>query len=128
MNLSHLLVVALGGATGAVLRYSTNLFAMHLLGRHFPWGTLIANVVGSLVMGIMWRLLQQDIAWVTDNVRLFLMVGLLGAFTTFSTFSMDSVQFFMSENWLKGCYNVALNLFLCLLAAYCGAWLTQRFL
>ncbi len=83
-----ILAVAAGGMVGAVGRYLVVMTAARLLGQDFPFGTLIVNVLGSFVMG----LLVETIAlgWtISHELRLFLMVGLLGSFTTFSTFSLD---------------------------------------
>ena len=86
--MKELLLVAGGGALGAVARYLVYILAGHLLGTGFPFGTLIVNVVGSFAMGILVE--GMALAWtVSPAARLFLAVGVLGAFTTFSTFSMD---------------------------------------
>ncbi len=87
------LAVAGGGALGAMARHGVSRLSLHLLGPNFPWGTLCANVVGSLTMGML-------IAWLAAKephsaaLRAFLTVGLLGAFTTFSTFSLDVVTLY----------------------------------
>jgi CrcB protein len=83
-----LIAVAAGGMVGAVSRYLVVVTATKLLGHGFPYGTLIVNVVGSFVMGALVELMA--LAWSpSQEVRLFLVVGLLGSFTTFSTFSLD---------------------------------------
>ena len=82
------LLAATGGAIGAVGRYLTGLWALRYLGFGFPWGTLIVNVVGSFLMG----LLVAYISWkgaANDALRVFLATGVLGGFTTFSAFSLD---------------------------------------
>ena len=88
-----LLQVAFGGALGAAARYLANIGAARLFGAGFPWGTVIVNVVGSLVMGILVVTLAQK-----DAMRLvpFLMTGILGGFTTFSAFSLDALKLFQS--------------------------------
>jgi len=82
-------IVFLGGGLGAALRHGVNLAAARLLGTSFPWGTLTVNVVGSLVMGLMaaWFAFEGS---PSQHWRLFLTTGILGGFTTFSTFSLDS--------------------------------------
>jgi CrcB protein len=83
-----LLAVELGGALGALARYGVFVAATHLLGHGFPYGTLIVNVLGSLLLGVLIEGLA--LAWtLPESVRLFLVVGVFGAFTTFSTFSLD---------------------------------------
>jgi CrcB protein len=86
-----LLQVALGGAIGASARYMTNVAVMRLIGPGFPWGTVVANVVGSCLMGMLVVVLANK-----DATRLapFLMTGVLGGFTTFSAFSLDALTLF----------------------------------
>jgi len=88
--MNMILAIAAGGALGAVLRHFVGLFALRHMGSDFPWGTLSVNVIGSFLMGAL-------IAWFAHSwnppaeLRGFLTVGMLGAFTTFSTFSLDTV-------------------------------------
>lgn len=88
-----ILAIAAGGAIGAVLRHFLNSGAAHLFGTGFPWGIFIANILGSFIMGglISWFALSFD---PPQAVKAFLTVGLLGAFTTFSAFSLDTVTLF----------------------------------
>lgn len=86
----HLLYVALGGALGASLRHLSGLLALRLLGPGFPYGTLFVNVAGSFVMGVVIALLARKGALVGAEWRLFLVTGLLGGFTTFSAFSLET--------------------------------------
>lgn len=96
------LAVACGGAIGAVARHGISRFAIHFLGPNFPWGTLAANVAGSFAMGaaIVWlaRLEPQNAA-----LHAFLTIGVLGAFTTFSTFSLDVVELYRDRTLLLAC-------------------------
>lgn len=97
--------VALGGAIGAMARYLTSVAALRLLGAGFPWGTLIVNVLGSFLMGLLVVLLAQR-----DATRLapFLMTGILGGFTTFSAFSLDALALYeRGETMLAGFYVAA---------------------
>jgi CrcB protein len=88
MSMSELLAVAAGGVTGAVARYLVYVAVAHLLGHGFPYATLIVNVVGSFAMGVLVE--AMALFWNTSTeMRLFLTTGILGAFTTFSTFSLD---------------------------------------
>lgn len=82
-------IVFLGGGLGAALRHGVNLAAARLLGTSFPWGTLTVNVVGSLIMGLMAGWFAFESA-PSQHWRLFLTTGILGGFTTFSTFSLDT--------------------------------------
>ena len=88
--IKQVLVVAAGGAIGAVLRYLNAKAFTHFFGTPLPWATLIVNVVGCFLMGIAYTLLL-DKYQVSDSMRLFVMMGVLGALTTWSTFSMEAV-------------------------------------
>ena len=88
--MSMIIAIAVGGAAGAVGRHFVNIGMASLLGHGFPWGTLTVNVVGSLIMGLLVHLMA--VSWtVSPEMRALLTVGGLGAFTTFSTFSLDAV-------------------------------------
>jgi CrcB protein len=86
MNLS---LVALGGALGSAMRYLVGLAAARLMGPAFPWGTLAVNIAGSLAMGILFAMLVRRAA-PPSGFQLFLMTGMLGGFTTFSAFSLET--------------------------------------
>ena len=83
------LIVFLGGGLGAALRHGMNLFAARLLGTAFPYGTLIINVLGSLSMGLIAEYFALK-AGLPQHIRLFLTTGILGGFTTFSAFSLET--------------------------------------
>ncbi len=84
-----MLLVAAGGALGSVARFLVGRASLHLWGPDFPWGTLIVNVIGSCMIGIMAGLLAYFVSW-TQDVRNFIVIGILGGFTTFSSFSLDA--------------------------------------
>ena len=108
--------MALGGACGAVLRYSV-VAASHALGLTFPLGTLVVNVVGSFLIGIV------AIYWIGGSgggTQLFFQTGLLGAFTTFSAFSLETVTLWQSGHEKAAALNVLLNIVLCLAAVAAG--------
>ncbi len=87
----ELIYIACGGALGAVLRFLVGGWAQRLSwGVVFPWGTLAVNLVGSLAIGILWAVFERFLD--ASNLRLFLLVGLLGGFTTYSTFSMETLN------------------------------------
>lgn len=83
------ILVAIGGALGSVARYGVNAWTLRTFGPGFPWGTLTVNVVGGLVMGLLAAVLA--LRGGTNELRAFLMTGVLGGFTTFSAFSLDAV-------------------------------------
>ena len=100
------LLVALGGALGSVARYGVTLLTLRAFGPAFPWGTLAVNVVGGLVMGLIAALITTRGG--SNDLRLFLMTGVLGGFTTFSAFSLDAVALWeRGEVGLAGGYVVA---------------------
>lgn len=86
----HLLLVAFGGATGSVLRYLVGIWSLRQFGPAFPWGTLIVNVVGSLLIGLLAEFVARRLN-ASAEVRLLLVTGFLGGFTTFSAFSLDAL-------------------------------------
>ncbi|HCQ65936.1 MAG TPA: fluoride efflux transporter CrcB [Rhodobacteraceae bacterium] len=94
--------VALGGAIGASLRYLTNMSVMRVMGPGFPYGTMVANVLGSLLMGVLVVVLARRGG---NDLAPFLMTGVLGGFTTFSAFSLDTLTLFeRGEINLAGLY------------------------
>jgi fluoride exporter len=101
---TKLLWIAGGGAIGAVARYLVGGLAMRLLGAGFPWGTLCVNATGSLLIGFLAAALE-DLP-VSQGVRLCVLTGLLGAFTTFSTFSFETVEMLRERQWLLAGVNV----------------------
>ena len=111
------LAVALGGGLGALLRYTVSM----AVGTHhlFPWATLGINIAGSLAIGLVWGACEHS-AWFQAWGRLFLVVGLLGGFTTFSAFSLESLLLLeQSRMGLLGAY-IASSFLMCVLACYLG--------
>ena len=123
--MGDLLAVALGGALGAVFRYGAVTVSALLLGRQFPWGTLLVNVLGSLLMGMLFVLIAERfplaVVW-----RNFVLVGVLGGFTTFSAFSMETLLLLQQDRLSQALLNLSLSVSLCLLAAWWGMLLGQR--
>ena len=89
--------VALGGAVGCAARYASTLGAARLLGTSFPYGTLFVNVAGCLLAGLVFGLVEAR--GVPSVVRLLVLTGFLGGFTTFSTFALETVNFLQSGSW-----------------------------
>lgn len=110
----------MGGALGAVLRYSISSGMYHWFGRSFPYGTLLVNVLGSLAIGLLSILLVEKFN-VSQEVKLGLVVGVLGALTTFSTFSWDTLHLLEQGFIQKAFLNVLLNVIVCISAAWVGA-------
>lgn len=91
LDIRVLLTIAAGGGLGSVLRYVVAIFVTTQTGAGFPWATLLINVTGSFAIGVIAELTQTRGIAASNLVRLFWMVGVLGGYTTFSTFSLDSV-------------------------------------
>jgi fluoride exporter len=113
------LAIAAGGASGALLRFWMSNGVYALLGRSFPYGTLAVNVLGSLLMGLLYVLLVDKLA-LGPQWRAALLIGLLGAFTTFSTFSIETLNLMEEGEMLKALLNVLLSVTLCLAATWIG--------
>lgn len=117
--LSQSLAIAGGGAIGALLRFWLSTAVYAVLGRDFPYGTLVVNVLGSLAMGFLFVLLIERSS-LAPEWRAAILIGLLGAFTTFSTFSMESFNLLESGEIIKAVANIVLSVVLCLLATWVG--------
>jgi len=115
-----LLYVAMGGALGAVMRYGISSGIYSWFGRGFPYGTLVVNVMGSFAIGIFSILLIEKFN-VSQELRLALVVGVLGALTTFSTFSWDTLDLMQQGLMQKAMLNVLMNVVMCITAAWLGA-------
>ena len=113
--------IAVGSALGGVLRYWCSGVAARLIGETFPWGTLIVNVVGSFVIGLVFALTGPDgRLLVSSTARQFIMVGLCGGFTTFSSFSLQTLNLIRDGELLLAGANIAGSVLLCMLAVWLG--------
>lgn len=117
--LKQLLMIAAGGAAGSLMRFLLSNGVHRVAGRDFPYGTLSVNVLGSLLMGVLYIVLIER-ASVGAEWRALLLVGFLGAFTTFSTFSIETLNLLENGELIKAGTNVVLSVFLCILAAWSG--------
>lgn len=117
--------VALGGATGAVGRYLTGVLAVRLLGHGFPWGTLAVNVIGSFLMGLLVTVLAKKGG---THLSPFLATGILGGFTTFSTFSLDAITIYERGQVMLAAGYVVASLVLSLAAIAIGLWAARMVL
>lgn len=109
--------IAAGGATGACLRYFVTTSVDSLFGKHMPFGTLTVNVVGSFALALLYGFIERhDLS--DSPYRALIGVGLLGAFTTFSTFSVETLTLLENGLWLKAAANVFLNVGACLIAGW----------
>ena len=124
-GVNQLIAIAAGGALGAVFRFwaSTGVYA--LLGRGFPYGTLVVNLVGSFLMGLLSVLLIERLSSAPEW-RAAILVGFLGAFTTFSTFSMETLNLIEQGAHLRAGLNMFLSVVLCVSAAWVGLVLGRQ--
>ena len=122
--------VFIGGGLGAVCRYGVTTAVGMLLGGMFPWGTLIVNLVGSLLMGVVLGALlplAKSLQLLPDSLRLLWTVGFLGGFTTFSSFSMETLTLLRGDSFFLAAVNVVGSIVLGLAAAYIGYQLAMVF-
>jgi CrcB protein len=121
MSLAIAAWVALGGALGSVARYWCSGFVANAVGETFPWGTLIVNVLGSLLIGFIATVSGTDGRFIIPpEARQFMMVGILGGFTTFSSFSLQTLTLARDGEWLLAGANVVGSVVLCLIAVWVG--------
>jgi CrcB protein len=125
MIASHVIAVAAGGATGAVCRFALASWVSQGMGRGFPYGTLLVNILGCFAMGVLFVLLVERLpappVW-----RAALMTGLLGGFTTFSAFSVETLGLLEEHAYAKATLYVAASVILCLGATWLGIGLVRR--
>lgn len=123
--MNQVLAIAIGGALGSVMRYWVSTGVYGILGRGFPYGTLVVNVLGCLAMGMLFVLLVERAG---DNtvLRAGVLIGVLGGFTTFSSFSIETFNLIEQGAVLKAAANMATSLFVCLGATWLGVILARQ--
>ena len=123
--MGSVLLVGAGGALGAMARYSFTLLVTRHLETNFPFPTLLINIVGSVVMGIFIGLLARFMPPWQETARLFVAVGLLGGFTTFSAFSLDAITLIERGELANATFYVALSVVVCLAGLYLGLLISR---
>ena len=119
--------VALGSALGGVARYGLGLIAARLWGETFPWGTVVINILGSFIIGFFGALTVPGGPMpASQNLRIFVMVGICGGFTTFSSFSLQTFSLARDANWFGAMGNILLSVTMCLLAVTLGHYSATR--
>lgn len=121
----NLLAIAAAGAVGAVLRYLVASGVYEVVGREFPYGTLIVNLIGSFLIGYLfvWFL---DRSAASEAWRLAVLVGLLGSFTTFSSFSLETYNLMITGYYLRAIANVVVSVALCLVGTWVGVSIARH--
>ncbi len=122
LSLSQALVIMLGGSLGALMRFVVSTSVTEKLGTSFPYGTLTVNVLGSFVMGFLAMFLVERMG-LDPLLRLGIFVGFLGAFTTFSTFSMETMNLFEQGESIRALANMFISVLLSVLAVWLGVML-----
>jgi CrcB protein len=122
------LLVALGGALGSVARYGASGLVARWFGESFPWGTLLVNVTGSFVIGLVATLTSTDGRWLASpGLRTFIMVGICGGYTTFSSFSLQTLSLARDGQWLYAGFNIIGSVTLCLIFVWLGHVIASNF-
>jgi CrcB protein len=119
-----ILLIALGGALGSVLRFGVITLTYKFIDIHFPWGTIFANLTGCFVIGIIWAIL--DTFDEPKNLKLFLITGLLGGFTTFSSFALENFNMFRAGEIKLVAANVLISNIAGILLVFVGYYLTRQ--
>lgn len=120
---SDLFLIAIGGALGAVSRYGLNQMSLFIFGKGFPVGTLLANLVGCLLIGILFGATAETSA---KEFKLAFGVGFLGSLTTFSTLAAESVAYAEQDQWIPSVLNIVLNVILGIFCVVIGLWIGRR--
>ena len=118
------LVIGFGGFFGAILRYSVSKGATVYLGNLLPYGTLIVNGLGSFLLAFLYTYSVEK-SVISENMRFFIGIGFMGAFTTFSTFSVETVNLFEDGAYMLSALNVFLNVSISIAAAFTGMFLAK---
>ena len=117
--MERLLLISLGGAIGTALRYVTSTLAARWFGAEFPYGTLIVNLSGAFVIGLVQEVGTAGLL-IPDNVRLFLTTGMMGGLTTYSTFSYETVRLMEVNSWHQAWINIFVTTVICLSLCFLG--------
>jgi len=123
MQLSLLLAIGTGGFIGAILRFIISTWTQKLFSPLFPIGTLAVNIIGSFIIGFMALYFENVIS---PHQKALIITGMLGALTTFSTFSLETVTMLQEGLWSRAFTNITLNTFLCIVATFIGMTLFKR--
>ncbi len=124
--LKSIMIVGFGGFIGTAARFLISRYFQENVASVFPWGTFIVNIVGCLLIGLIYGISEKG-DLMSPEVRLFLTVGICGGFTTFSTFSNDAFLLLRQDEWLRFAFYTSFSFFLGLLAVYAGRLTTKIF-
>jgi fluoride exporter len=112
--------IFLGAGFGGVFRYWISNSVYWVIGRQFPYGTLVVNVSGCFLMGLLFVLILERFDGIGPQLRSLLLIGFLGGYTTFSSFSIETLNLFENGAWFSAVLNIFLSVILCIVAAWLG--------
>ena len=119
-----LLSIAMGGALGAMLRFAITHFHGKYFTSTFPWATFCANLIGAFLIGVFWGFFEK--IKVSPNVKSFVLIGIIGSFTTFSTLSLETVKLFQSGNLKMGLFYVGASNIIGIFLVIVGFWISRQ--
>ncbi len=115
--MTNYIIVALGAGIGGSFRYWLSNYSYKYFPATFPYGTLVVNIIGSFLLGLFMFYFDQK-EMLSSNLKIFLTIGFCGGFTTFSTFSFETINLFRDSQIVLGLLNIVLNILLCLIGVY----------
>ena len=121
-----LLIIGAGGFIGAILRYLVSGWSYRIFGSALPWGTIVVNIAGSFILGFFLTFTINKMV-ISPDFRNFITIGFLGAFTTFSTFSYETIMLLQQELYRETIINIGINVIFSLLAALLGVMIAKLF-
>ncbi|HCY40477.1 MAG TPA: fluoride efflux transporter CrcB [Prolixibacteraceae bacterium] len=121
-----IMIVGFGGFIGSVARFLVSRYFQENIVSVFPWSTLAVNIIGSLIIGIIYGISEKG-DFLSSEIRLFLTVGICGGFTTFSTLSNDAFLLLRQQEWIRFAFYTSFSFFLGLLAVYAGRIMIKLF-
>lgn len=120
------LLIGAGGFIGSVLRYWTSVNAYKIFGEEFPYGTFVVNTLGCLLIGFIAEISENRFL-VSPEIRIFLMIGFLGGYTTFSTFGYETFVLLQDKDYLTAFLNILLSVAICLASVWIGTLIAKLF-
>ena len=120
-----IILIGIGSGLGGVLRYWLSGIVAEKIGETFPWGTMTVNVIGSLLIGLLAAFVDSERILMGPGNRVFLMMGFCGGFTTFSSFSLQTLRLMQDNEWLHAGGNILFSVVLCLIGVFIGYKLGQ---